>query len=712
MIESFSDFLKKSNSRNIFEGNYVSSSEGVYIPKNSVDTGGYLDKEFWKRFENIEVDAPKCVSDDKILTKSSRIVIKFLKKSFADDFYMHPYVVKIDGKDGSLICSENMFIALTRTGVEKKVYFFNTDPMENKTSPVFVVSTKKLGFLAMMDTLVFNLKNIEENLGRSITEAKERVPRAIPEIDTTPVKKSDLGIGKLVDVIMGPKTRGSRDADFAIDKSQMNDFLKLWELYSDGDIFAIMTEEEFDKDHIWYDIQQKLFFKVETATGKRVLNANNGRKVIGAIHNILCGVEKGYEQSQIDNMKECWFWGAGKSGKLATEVDDATGIVTVKECEEVLREEIDLLEDDMRMEEEFVSAMLNYVKEGGKNGTTEDLEGCMATHRGLMVTGIGGIGKTAAIKKAVEKTGTKNGIHYVKFGSVGTAQATYKQLYKFNNMVIIYDDTQSLWDDEDKINLFKRATSENEEDRTLDTNNSMALTKDSVGEYYDVKNNKYTRQEIYKKEIGTISNYEKKVWIEKKMEELQKNHKAAHEKDPDFKRLDDTETREVATKKFKEYEQSRRQALYPNQFVFNGFIVFITNKSLESFQNSRILKDHWGALSRRLSMIDLSPRPKVLWAWLKEKVWDDINNPDLTDSMRILPKVGRAENSSIENVMDFLEQVVSGEFNTSMKTYGKVTFSTFTNLRKYLNSKNNTERRWKELIKRDMLLTVGQREYT
>ena len=145
---------------------------------------------------------------------------------------------------------------------------------------------------------------------------------------------------------------------------------------------------------------------------------------------------------------------------------------------------------------------------------------------------------------------------------------------------------------------------------------------------------------------------------------------------------------------------------------FNGFIVFITNKSLSSFENSKSLRDHWGALTRRLSMIDLSPRPKILWAWLKEKVWADINNPDLEDSMRILPSVGKAENSSIENVMEFLEKVVDGEFNTSMKTYGKVTFSTFTNLRKYINSKNNTERRWKELIKRDMLLSVGTREYT
>ena len=75
----------------------------------------------------------------------------------------------------------------------------------------------------------------------------------------------------------------------------------------------------------------------------------------------LTGVTFGMSKKKKKEMQELWFWEGGKSGKLCT-YPDAGGRWTVRDSESVLKEEIDDLEENMRLEKNIVKRMIQYVQ--------------------------------------------------------------------------------------------------------------------------------------------------------------------------------------------------------------------------------------------------------------------------------------------------------------------------------------------------------------
>jgi hypothetical protein len=699
MIESFNEFLKKSDSTPVLESNVA--YEGVLIPEESLNTGGSADKEMWEKEKNFVFDKPDFVFEDTYMKKISSIVLKSLRKNIVKEWNLYPYIVKTDDKKSVMIYSKDTYLILTRTGIDKRIIVYNENPLNNDVEARMSVSTHKRGFLCMIRTLVgFLLGEVD-----AMFEAKTE-----PNITINPTMKTALGISKAVDKIMGPKKGSSRDDDSAMNPENMNEFLKLFETYDDGEIAKMMTAEKFKEDDPLYETQLQFF----TDDEGRLMNPLNAQsRVVTFFHMALTGVTFGMSDKQIKEMQELWFWEGGKSGKLCTYIDTG-GRWTVRDSDSVLEEEIDDLEENMRLEKDIVKRMIQYVQQGGKNGTAENLRGLVAKHRGLLVTGCAGIGKSVGIEKAIEETEAKEGLDYIQIKAVSTSQVLFKQLYRFNGQVIIFDDVDSLFDDVEKTTLFKNVMHESEKQRTIQTTSARAgeaMTtgvggRSSDSEYYNALNT--TRRERYYLEVGTISNYEKKKWIEKKIDALKKKDDLMKRDDKAYAAtggLSDAAIRLKAEQEFKAWEENEQNSHYPTQFTFNGFIINITNKTLDEFSNDRRLKSHWGAISSRMSVIDISPRARVIWAWLKRKIYESAEDKKIPDEDKLFPLVGRAENATLENVVNYIDLVMTGGENKNGKVYGKISFRTITNIRDYINSSENSEKFWKRMILKEMLIS-------
>lgn len=706
MIESFNDFLKKSESTPVFESNTSNLSyEGVLIPEESLKTGGSADRDMWEKERNFVFEKPDFVFEDPLMKKVSSIVLKHLRKNVNKEWNLYPYIIKTDGKKSTMVYSNDIYLILTRNGIEKRIIVYSENPLNKDINAMMSISTYKRGFLSVVRTLVgFLLGEVE-----AMFEAKKE-----PNITINPTMKTALGISKAVDKIMGPKKGSTRDDDNAMNQENLNEFLRLFETYDDGEIAKMMTSERFKSDDPLYETQINFFID---ESGNLMNQSNALSRPVAFFHMALTGVTFGMSEKQQKEMQELWFWEGGKSGKLCT-YPDAGGRWTVRDSESVLKEEIDDLEENMRLEKNIVKRMIQYVQQGGKNGTAENLRGLVAKHRGLLVSGCAGIGKSVGIEQAIEETSAKEGLDYIQIKAVSTSQVLFKQLYRFNGQVIIFDDVDSLFDDAEKTTLFKNVMHESEKQRTIQTTSAKAgeAMTTSIGgrsdtEYYNALNT--TRRERYYLEVGTVSNYEKKKWIEKKINDIKRKDDLMKKDDKEYAAtggLSDASIRLKAEQEFKAWEENEQNSHYPTQFTFNGFIINVTNKTLDEFSNDRRLKSHWGAISSRMSVIDISPRARVIWAWLKQKIYKSAEDKSIPDEDKLFPLVGRAENATLENVINYIDLVMTGGENKNGKVYGKISFRTITNIRDYINSSGNSENFWKKMIRQEMLISAEREQ--
>lgn len=700
MIESFNEFLKKSESTQIPVFESYASHERIFIPEESIRTGGSADREMWEKERNFVFDKPDFVFEDPLMKKISSIVLKHLRKNVNKEWNLYPYLIKTDEKKSVMVYSNDVYLIIIKIGIEKRIIVYSENPLNKNIDAKMSVSTNKRGFLSVARTLVaFLLGEVE-----SIFEKREE-----PNITIDPKMMTGSSIKNCVDAIMGPKKGKIRDEDLAMNPANLNRFLKLYELYDDGEIAEMMTSKVFDTDDPLYETQLKFF---TSEKGGLMKQENALSRPVKFFHMALTGVTFGLKDTQIEMMQELWFWEGGKTGVLCTDVDEG-GRWIVKDSVAALREDIDELEENVALVKKVVKRMIQYVQQGGKNNTSEKLRGLIAGHRGFLVSGCAGIGKSVGIEQAIEETSAKEGLDYIKIRSVSSSLVLYKQLYRFNGQVIIFDDVDSLFEDGAKITLFKNALQDREKDRVIQSSSAKAGEAMTFGsgdssdkEYYNALNK--TRRERYYLEVGTISNYEKKKWIEKRIGEIRKRETSRMKDDKVYAEIggmSDADMRLKAEQDFKEWEENEQNSHYPSLFTFNGFIVNVTNKTFAEFSNDRRLKSHWGAISSRMSNVDISPRARVIWAWLKEKIYKSAEDTSIPDEDKIFPLVGRAENATLENVVNFIDSVMVGAENKNGKVYGKISFRAIANIRDYINSSENSEKFWKKMIKQEMFIT-------
>lgn len=661
MIKNFDDFF---NNQRIVESSLPKSES----PYEDVDNGIAFDSKDLEDAKNFT--EPRMVADDKYLAKISMIVIKHLRKRVSSPFMVYPFILSVDGKDCAMIMSQTSSLVLYKNGIEKTIAYFKGNPLDGVNQSEFSVSTRKFGFLAMIRSLVNLIVGQEDG---AVNEA-----RSTPEI--TPATKPSYAAYTTICKKCNDTT--------AIPKDAMHEFLKLYELYDDAEIKSMMCADPEDLPEALRIVQKGLCTKKDGIT----IDPTAAYRAIQVVHMILCGVTYGCDDKEANALKETWFWGAGKAGKLAIEYSDATGYV-IKEAEDIMEGRVNALEEKMQSVYDAAVSVCKYIKSGGKDMS---MRGEIAKHRGILITGVAGIGKSVSLNKAIKDVGLIENVDYKKMGNATTgAREVYHELYEGNNMLLIYDDTPEMFNAEGKISLWKLAMEADEGGRMVMNPDGEAKKNSTV--FYDAADPTMTRQDRYLKEIGKFTHYEKKMWIKKEIKKI--NAEYSSKKEPVSKES----IKIMAEKRFEEYEENEATSLIPDRFIFNGIIVYISNQTLSSFEKSA--KDHWDAIFRRMEVIDISPTQKVIWAWLRKKILADAADDSKPDDLKIFPTKSSIDDYSIDAAVEHIDSIMEGKYNDETTTYGQINFGTISNMREYIIWGNP---KWKQKFLDNMKISAAR----
>lgn len=703
MIESFNDFLKKSGYSPVFE---EKETGGTVVHIGPTED---------------ELSKPEFVTDDTWLTKISSIVLKNLKRNLNKVWMVYPYVIKANGNKSVMIEStDGICLVLFKQGIEKVISIFNGNPVENDgLKPITSVSTSQRGFLNVVRTVTSIIADFN-TLG--VNEAYSVKPY---DPSTGKGDKYDAS-AKIKDIVEAFNGK-PRETDKAIPREYAKKFFELFETNDDMEITKLILEEEisedpdspdYDEDMVFLaQIQKRLYVaskgeykgmlpKLYGEDGKvsgNALNVNN--RVTKTIRMALCGATAGANTSE-SLLRSLWFFGAAKGGKLCVEIDDNSNVVVTDSVDE-LDEQIEEIEFDMNEAKSCTLAMLRYVQSGGKSEDAKELEDTMNGSRCLVISGLAGIGKSKGINDAIKETRALEDIDYHRT-EVTTELALYKEMYKYSNAVLIFEEAEDLFSDNGIINLMKKALDPNPP-REIKSSSADAATVEATGK----ENNTWyvqrgkTRREKYYKEVGAVSEYDRKqreALERKKIEDRERKRKIdALEDERIYTEMSSEDIDDEVKVAVDDWVERQHTTHFPTSFSYNGFWIVTTNKTFAQFNDNKNFKPHWRALTSRSYALDINPKPKVLWAWIKKKLDEAANNKDLLDEQRIIPLVGAAEDATYENVIAFIDSVMDGKFNKDGKLYGNVEFRKLEAIGKKLRTPV-PRKTWEKIILRRLLI--------
>lgn len=670
MIESFSDFNKRT-SKNILESveNNIDLMDGVVL--DSIDQ---------KKLETEGEPKVKMVYDDKILSKMTLLVLNNLRKKINDKFSVSPYTFEIDGKDCSLISSESgtKFFAIYKEGINKVITYFTKNPVDfNELKSEFSVSTNKFGITKAVSTLIsiLTVENSDGSLNEEVTSPTPYKAVAWPKIYKSLYDDS-----------------GSLDR---VNQALMKEFIELYDKDSDIDISRKLQDLEDDSEYL------KVMRDIIGYKHDGTIDNVSAMRFVVFIHHVICANSGDSPATIASKLPNLWFWGAGASGNIAVDIVKGKGYV-VKEAKAIIDTKVDDLQSKMDSVYDASEAICKYIKSGGRDNIAMRRE--MGIHRGLLITGVAGIGKSYSLDKAIDDIGLIEGVHLKRMGNATTsAREVYKELYENNNMLLIYDDTPEMFNTEAKISLWKAAMEADEKKRSIVSPDGEVRGKSDV--YYGAQKAGVTRQESYFREVGKFTPYEKEKWVKKKESEIRdyykRKRKYSRTSDWDDVEISDDVIKASALKEFEKFEENNAQVLIPDKFIFNGVIVYISNQTLTTFMKTA--KDHWDALSRRMEPIDISPTRKVVWYWLRRKIVNDMNDDSIPNDLKLLPTESSIPGYNIEEVLTMIDEIIDGKYNTEIEVYGKMNWGVIKNIREYLFY---GQKRWKEKILENMKINA------
>ncbi len=670
MIGSFSDFINEKTQQHIFE-NVVTTSV--------TDEGVMLDSKDKIELEKSEEPKIRMVSDDKILSKMTIYVLNYLRKHIKNDlFFVDPFMLEIDGKDCSMICSKSntMFFVIYREGINKVITYFTKNPVGvGSVKSEHSVSTSKFGITQALQTLIdiFEL----DNDGR------------INEEIAPPPSDSAIPWNKFYQKLYNE----SKHENLVIPEF-MSAFIKLYNTKTTAEIVGKLTDKDEKSEYI-----EEIRLAITGKTTWDGFSETVARRFVIAIHLLICGLTGKAEEPLAKRMREnLWFFGAGKSGEIAIDSEEGKGYF-VKECKSVIDKKVDELQYKMDSESACAEAICRYIKSNGKDDIPLKRE--MGEHRGLLITGVAGVGKSYNLDTYVEEN-LAEGVDYIRFGNQTTgARQMYKDLCQHNNMLLIFDDTPEMFNTEQKIALWKNAMEDQEKKRVLRCPDGSA--RDSSSIYYPTTDPLFTRQDQYYKEIGKFTPQERESWIEKRKREILKTYTTGKKrlKDEEIKYFD-TISKLRAENDFKKHEKNEAPTLLPDSFVFNGIIVYISNQTLATFM--RNAGDHWDALDRRMESIDISPTRKILWYWLRRKIVSDMNNESIPNDLKILPvESPLLPDYKLSDLLTYIDDIIEGKYNTDREIYGKIEWGTIKSFRSYIMF---GQKHWREKILENMRIDM------
>ena len=611
------------------------------------------------------------VYKDQYLLKISHIVGRKLKAAGLGNFGVAYNIVYLNNVPGvrfyetegtrSIICC--------RDTNEKSISIFNNFEVGKENVAIVTYSTKKLGFKDMIDQLIDDLKGDTVNEG-VINEATDR-----------------YGSGWTVKEVMSFEKLDHDERDFVY--SFIRKFGKttaaaqFLALASGGDPVAARVWKKYKG----IDDVKGGPVKYMMDMANTVVSAANGVKQGGSYQ---AAVDEGILDNLIADCK-----GAGPAIVTKSEVSYDTGEEVdefeTRRAEMEARHETEIEEDTRRYEKtmgrikSIAEVMCNYVKQKGK--LDKDDKSIMS-RRGILITGKGGIGKTHSIKTALDEKKMIVNRDYVWLASGNsTADNVYKLMYDFNGKLLVFDDSPNIFEGDYRISMWKNALQTD-----LDQCKIGYPGKESKLAVYDVIRLKGNRQKKYFTEIGRKSLDDKDEFYKKEMKRYGIKFSGISGKPvPTVSSgLSQEEVDEIMIKlddRWKDEEANTKPAM-PNEFIFTGLVIIISNLSRERFIQ-QVGQGNWDAISSRFTNFDISPMAESLWRVMKKRILRDYNDKTIDDENCIIPR---------DMVEEFIEEVESLIPN---KEYQSINWRTITMFHDILNGAPGRET-WKEALKDEL----------
>ena len=612
------------------------------------------------------------VYKDQYLLKISHIIGKKLKAAGLGNFGVAYNIVYLNNVPGVRFyeIEGTRTIVCCRDTNEKSISIFNNFDVGKENVAIVTYSTKKLGFKDMIDQLVDDLKGGIVNEG-VINEAADR-----------------YGSGWTVKEVMSFEKLDHDERDFIygfIRKfGKTTAAAQFLALASGGDPVATRVWKKYKGT----DDVKGGPVKYMMDMANTVVTAANGVKQGGSYQ---AAVDDGILDNLIADCK-----GAGPAIVTKSEVPYDTGEdvdeFEARRAEMEAKHEAEIEEDAKNYEETIGSmkaiteAMCNYVKQNGKLNRDDK---SIMSRRGILITGKGGIGKTHSIKEALKEKNMVINRDYVWAGSgCSTADAVYKLMYDFNGKMLVFDDSPKLFDGDYRISMWKNALQTDLEDCLIGYPG-----KESKLSVYDVRRLKGDRQKKYYTEIGRKSLDDKAEFFKKEMKArgikyspISKD-KAVPMASSDLSPEEADEIYDKLKERWKEEEANTKPSM-PNEFIFTGVVIIISNYSRDRFIQE-VGTGNWDAISSRFTNFDVAPKAESLWRVMKKRILNDFNDKSIADENCAIPR---------DMAEEFIEEV---ESLISNKDYQSINWRTITMFHDILNGAPG-RKTWKSTLRNEL----------
>ena len=610
------------------------------------------------------------VYENPYLLKISNIIGKKLKSSGLGDFGVAYNVVYLDDIPGVRFFEKggNRSIVCCRSTNEKSISIFNNFEVGKENVAIVTYSTKKLGFKDMIDQLIDDLKGDTVNEG-VINEAVDR-----------------YGSGWTVKEVMAFEKLDHSERDFVY--SFIRKFGKttaaaqFLALVSGGDPVATRVWKKYKGT----DDVKGGPVKYMMDMANTVVTAANGVKQGGSY-------QAAVDDRILDNLiADCK--GAGPAIVTTSEVAYDTG----EEVDEIemrraemeakhkakIDEDVKNYESTMKELEMVLTAMCNYVRQ---NGNLDANDKSVMSRRGILLTGKGGIGKTNTLKRVLKNKNMVLNRDYVWAGSGNsTADSVYQLMYEYNGKLIVFDDSPNLFDGDYRVSMWKNALQTDIEDCLIGYPG-----KESKLRVYNVRRLKGDRQKQYYTEIGRKSADDKTDFYKKEMKKYSLYYSPSAPGGVASKEDADQELIDLYMSKIDDSwkdEEENTQPSMPNEFIFTGCVVIISNLERDGFINE-VGKGNWDAISSRFDNYDISPYSETLWRVMKKKILDEFENKSIPDDKCIIPR---------DMVEEFIEEV---ETLLADPNYQSINWRTLTMFHDVLNGAPGRAT-WKSKLRREL----------
>ena len=610
------------------------------------------------------------VYENPYLLKISNIIGKKLKSSGLGDFGVAYNVVYLDDIPGVRFFEKggNRSIVCCRSTNEKSISIFNNFEVGKENVAIVTYSTKKLGFKDMIDQLIDDLKGDTVNEG-VINEAADR-----------------YGSGWTVKEVMAFEKLDHSERDFVYSFIR-----KFGKTTAAAQFLAMATGGDPVATRVWK--KYKGTDDVKGGPVKYMMDMAN--TVVTAANGVKQGgsYQAAVDDRILDNLiADCK--GAGPAIVTTSEVAYDTG----EEVDEIemrraemeakhkakIDEDVKNYESTMKELEMVLTAMCNYVRQ---NGNLDANDKSVMSRRGILLTGKGGIGKTNTLKRVLKNKNMVLNRDYVWAGSGNsTADSVYQLMYEYNGKLIVFDDSPNLFDGDYRVSMWKNALQTDIEDCLIGYPG-----KESKLRVYNVRRLKGDRQKQYYTEIGRKSADDKTDFYKKEMKKYSLYYSPSAPGGVASKEDADQELIDLYMSKIDDSwkdEEENTQPSMPNEFIFTGCVVIISNLERDGFINE-VGKGNWDAISSRFDNYDISPYSETLWRVMKKKILDEFENKSIPDDKCIIPR---------DMVEEFIEEV---ETLLADPNYQSINWRTLTMFHDVLNGAPGRAT-WKSKLRREL----------